>query len=86
MIATSRYAFIVGHDILKFGFILDYVHNFISWDGLSIHMTLYAREPSSAVVVTHFSYTHTFNENYATCINKINEAKYDLIYPEEIAS
>ena len=33
---TSRYAFIVGHDILKFGFILAHVHNFISWGGLSI--------------------------------------------------
>ena len=63
--STSRYDFIVGRDILRFGFILDHAHNCIIWDGLSIPMTMQASTTSSAATTTHFSCKLTFAENHA---------------------
>ena len=83
---NSRYNFIVGRDILKLGFILDHAQSRIVWDGLSIPMTVQALATTSAATVTHFSCMLTFAENYAIGTNKIKQAKYDSIFPNEVAS
>ena len=83
---NSRYDFIIGRDILKLGFILDHAQSRIVWDGLSIPMTVQASTITSAATVTHFSCMLTFAENYATGTNKIKQAKYESISPNEVAS
>ena len=83
---NSRYNFIVGRDILKLGFILDHAQTRILWDGLSIPMTVQAWTTASATTVTHFSCVLTFAENYAIGTNKIKQAKYESISPNEVAS
>ena len=83
---NSRYDFIVGRDILKLGFILDHAQSRIGWDGLSIPMTVQASTTKSATTVTHFSCMLTFAENYAIGTNKIKQAKYESISPNEVAS
>ena len=42
---NSRYDVIIGRDILKHGFILDHSRNTISWDGLTISMTMVSSQP-----------------------------------------
>ena len=84
--ATSRYDFIVGRDILKFGFILDHAHARIVWDGLSIPMTVQESAALPAHVTTHFSCARTFRDNYATGSKKIKQAKYDSVSPTVVAA
>ena len=83
---NSRYDFIVGRDILKYGFVLDHAHSRIIWDGLSIPMTKHTSKSPSPTAVTHFSCMHMFSENYAAGTSKIKEAKYDSISPQEVAA
>ena len=83
---NSRYDFIVGRDILRLGFILDHAQLRIVWDCLSIPMTVQALTTASATTVTHFSCMLTFTENYAIGTNKIKQAKYESISPNEVAS
>ena len=83
--STSRYDFIVGRDILRFGFILDHAHNCIIWDGLSIPMTVHAPSTSHAAARTYFSCPHTFQATYAAAHTPIKEAKYESISSNEVA-
>ena len=84
MSVTSRYDFIMGRDILRYGFILDHAHHHITWDGLSIPMTKHAPLNSTAAAITHYSCACTFSKQYAAGTTTIKEAKYESISPEEV--
>ena len=73
---TSRYDFIVGRDVLQKGFILDHAQHQVTWDGISIPMSIDARTDNVTVApTTHFSCEHQLNETYAAGTVKIKTAK-----------
>ena len=77
---TSRYDFIVGRDVLQKGFILDHAQHRVTWDGISIPMSVDARTDNITVApTTHFSCEHQLNETYAAGTAKIKTAKYEKV-------
>ena len=83
---TSHYDFIVGRDILKYGFIINHAQKRIEWDGLSIPMTSTSQQSSSPVPVTQFSCKHTLYESHAAAVTKIKHTKYELFNPQDVAT
>ena len=83
---TSRYNFIVGLDVLQKGFILDHAQHCVTWDGISIPMSVDARTNSMTVApTTYFSCEHRWIETYAAGTIKIKNEKYEKVDPSTVA-
>ena len=80
----SRYDVIIGCDVLKSGFMLEHARNTVTWDGLTISLTLATKTLPS--VTTSFSCAHTAWAVYTSTATTILQAKYDKFSPQDIVS
>ena len=70
----SRYDVIVGHGVLRCGFVLDHARHTVTWDGLTIEMA--TSKPKLSTSTTCFSYALSSAQIYANSTSKIMRAKY----------
>ena len=64
------------------GFVLDYARNTVTWDGLTISMTVATQKPSS--ITTSFTCAQSAAEVYTNSDTTILHAKYDKASPQEV--
>ena len=79
---NSRYNVIIGRDVLKQGFVFNHAQNTVTWDGLTISMTVATQKPSS--ITTSFTCAHAAAEVYTNAETTILHAKYDKSSPQEV--
>ena len=80
----SGYNVIVGHDVLKHGFILDHARNIVTWDSLTISMAVVTQKQSS--ITTSFTCNHSTTEIYSNNSTTILHAKYEKFPPQEVVN
>ena len=79
---NSRYDVITGRDVLKHGFVLNHARNTVTWDGLTISMTVATQTPSS--ITTSFTSAQAAIEVYTNSVTTILHAKYYKFSPQEV--
>ena len=84
---TSRYNFIEGRDILQKGFILNHAQHRMTWDGISIPMSVDVRTNSTTVPpMTLFLCERQLTKTYTAGTLKIKTAKYEKVDPSTVAN